>query len=147
MGGLRKKLPVTFWTMTAAVFAIAGFRRWRLFSRRTRFSTPRICMARRNGAVVCGLVTHADGALYVPAVVPDVYGRGAQPGDSSARESVVDAGPLVILALLSIGAGGLASSALLRSLRRRLGRVAESNTPHLELILSGAAVAVGFWDG
>ena len=25
MGGLRKKLPITFWTMTAAVFAIAGF--------------------------------------------------------------------------------------------------------------------------
>jgi NADH-quinone oxidoreductase subunit L len=25
MGGLRKKLPVTFWTMTAGVFAIAGF--------------------------------------------------------------------------------------------------------------------------
>ena len=24
MGGLRKKLPITFWTMTAAVFAIAG---------------------------------------------------------------------------------------------------------------------------
>jgi NADH-quinone oxidoreductase subunit L len=25
MGGLRKKLPITFWTMTAAVFAISGF--------------------------------------------------------------------------------------------------------------------------
>ena len=25
MGGLRKKMPVTFWTMTAAVFAICGF--------------------------------------------------------------------------------------------------------------------------
>jgi len=25
MGGLRKKLPVTFWTLTAAVFAISGF--------------------------------------------------------------------------------------------------------------------------
>jgi len=25
MGGLRKKIPVTFWTMTMAVFAIAGF--------------------------------------------------------------------------------------------------------------------------
>ncbi|HUZ05168.1 MAG TPA: NADH-quinone oxidoreductase subunit L, partial [Acidobacteriaceae bacterium] len=25
MGGLRKKIPVTFWTMTAAVFAICGF--------------------------------------------------------------------------------------------------------------------------
>src|SRR6201999_1311027 len=25
MGGLRKKIPVTFWTMTMAVFAISGF--------------------------------------------------------------------------------------------------------------------------
>jgi NADH-quinone oxidoreductase subunit L len=25
MGGLRKKLPITFWTMTAAVFSISGF--------------------------------------------------------------------------------------------------------------------------
>ena len=25
MGGLRKKIPITFWTMTAAVFAICGF--------------------------------------------------------------------------------------------------------------------------
>jgi NADH-quinone oxidoreductase subunit L len=25
MGGLRKKIPITFWTMTAGVFAIAGF--------------------------------------------------------------------------------------------------------------------------
>src|SRR5438045_6265220 len=25
MGGLRKHMPVTFWTMTAAVFAITGF--------------------------------------------------------------------------------------------------------------------------
>lgn len=25
MGGLRRKIPVTFWTMTAAVFAISGF--------------------------------------------------------------------------------------------------------------------------
>ncbi|HEX4019606.1 MAG TPA: NADH-quinone oxidoreductase subunit L [Acidobacteriaceae bacterium] len=25
MGGLRKKIPITFWTMTAAVFAISGF--------------------------------------------------------------------------------------------------------------------------
>ena len=25
MGGLRTKIPVTFWTMTAAVFAISGF--------------------------------------------------------------------------------------------------------------------------
>ena len=25
MGGLRRKIPVTFWTMTAGVFAISGF--------------------------------------------------------------------------------------------------------------------------
>ncbi len=41
MGGLRKKLPVTFWTMTAAVFAIAGFPPLAAFSPRTRFFTRR----------------------------------------------------------------------------------------------------------
>lgn len=41
MGGLRKRIPVTFWTMTVAVFAIAGFPPFAGFSRRTRSSTRR----------------------------------------------------------------------------------------------------------
>ncbi len=46
MGGLRKKLPVTFWTMTAAVFAIAGFFRSPDSSPKTQSSTRLFCMAR-----------------------------------------------------------------------------------------------------
>jgi NADH:ubiquinone oxidoreductase subunit 5 (subunit L)/multisubunit Na+/H+ antiporter MnhA subunit len=39
----------------------------------------------RDGAVVCGPGDGAaDLALHVPALVSDVHGRGAQPGDSSA---------------------------------------------------------------
>ncbi len=39
----------------------------------------------RDGAVVCGAGDGtADGSLYVPAVVHDVYGRGTEAGDSCA---------------------------------------------------------------
>jgi NADH-quinone oxidoreductase subunit L len=52
-------------------------------------------------------------------------------------------GPLVILALLSIGGGWIGIERFAAFLAPATGqRVAESNTPHLELILSGAAVAV-----
>ena len=39
MGGLRQRIPVTFWTMTVATFAIAGISRYRDSSRRTKSST------------------------------------------------------------------------------------------------------------
>ncbi len=58
MGGLRRRIPVTFWTMTMGVFAIAGFRSSRDFSQRTRFSTGRsrprqIPSASCSGLSVC----------------------------------------------------------------------------------------------
>ena len=31
MGGLRKRIPITFWTMTMGVFAIAGIPPWAAF--------------------------------------------------------------------------------------------------------------------
>ena len=39
MGGLRKHMPITFWTMTMAVFAISGFLHSPASSPRTRSST------------------------------------------------------------------------------------------------------------
>ena len=39
MGGLRKRIPVTFWTMTMGVFAIAGIPPWAGFFSKTRSST------------------------------------------------------------------------------------------------------------
>jgi len=40
MGGLRKKIPVTFWTMTIGVFAIAGFPPLAAFFSKDAISTP-----------------------------------------------------------------------------------------------------------
>ncbi len=98
MGGLRKKLPVTFWTMTAAVFAIAGFPPSPASSQKTPSSTPPSC---KEPAAKClwfvGLVTALlTSLLHVPPLVHDLPRRAAQPrrsirtrarGPCSARSS------------------------------------------------------------
>jgi NADH-quinone oxidoreductase subunit L len=66
MGGLRKKLPVTFVTMTIGVIAIAGFGPLPDSSRRTPFSTPPSSRARSGKALwFVGLVTAALTAFYM----------------------------------------------------------------------------------
>ena len=81
MGGLRKHMPVTFWTMTAAVFTIAGFPPLAAF-----FSKDAILYeAFLHGtfgmsALVCRTLDGSfDIVLHVPAVVHDLHGRIAQP--------------------------------------------------------------------
>ncbi len=77
MGGLRKKLPVTFWTMTIAVFTIAGFPPLAAF-----FSKDAILYAAfvqgPGGKLLwfVGLITaHAHFALHVPPLVHDLLRR------------------------------------------------------------------------
>ena len=54
MGGLRTKLPVTFWTMTAAVFAIAGFSPFAgFFSKDAILYAAFLAGNRRQDALVC----------------------------------------------------------------------------------------------
>jgi hypothetical protein len=75
MGGLRKKLPVTFWTMTAASFAIAGFRPRRLLLK-GRHPLRRLSAGNvRQGPLVCR-PGHgpAHFVLHVPPLVHDLYG-------------------------------------------------------------------------
>ena len=95
MGGLRKKIPVTFWTMTVAVFAIAGFFRLPGF-----FSKDAILYAAfLQGAAGQGALVRrsrngaAHVVLHVPALVSGLPGRIAQSRCPSAREPVVDAWP------------------------------------------------------
>ena len=66
MGGLRKKLPVTFWTMTAAVFAIAGFFALRRLLLERRHPLRRIS-AGPGGKILwfVGLVTALLTSLYM----------------------------------------------------------------------------------
>ena len=86
MGGLRKKLPVTFWTMTAAVFAIAGFFPLRRVLLEGRHSLCGLSAGHgRQGALV-RRPGHgaAHRVLHVPPLVPDLHRRVAQPRCASA---------------------------------------------------------------
>ncbi len=107
MGGLWKKLPVTFWTMTAAVLAIAGIPPFAGF-----FSKDAILYAAflqgPNGRVLyfVGVFTALLTSLYMfrlwyMAFLGHSRNEDAHPHESPWSMRV----PLVILALLSIGGG------------------------------------------
>ena len=145
MGGLRKKLPVTFWTMTAAVFAIAGFFPFAGF-----FSKDAILYAAflqgPSGVALwfVGLVTALLTAFYMFRLWYMTFMGESRSPEVHPHESPWSMlGPLVILALLSIGGGWIGIERFAAFLAPSTGaRAAESTIPNLELILSGAAVAV-----
>ena len=74
MGGLRKKIPWTFWTMTAATLAISGIPRFSGF-----FSKDEILVAGLSGSLDLLAGWRGDCVsyfvLYVPAVVHDFLWR------------------------------------------------------------------------
>ena len=113
MGGLRDKIPTTFWTMLIGTLAIAGIPRLAGF-----FSKDEIlwqAWSRESGAYrvlwVVGVCDRADdGVLHVPADVHDVLRRVAREPRSRAshpRIADVDDVPLVMLAVCSLVAGYL----------------------------------------
>jgi NADH-quinone oxidoreductase subunit L len=107
MGGLRKKLPVTFWTMTAAVLAISGFPFFSAF-----FSKDAILYAAfvsgGMGKVLwfVGLVTAALTAFYMFRLWYLTFMGESRNRDAHPHESPWSmTGPLVILAVLSVIGG------------------------------------------
>ncbi len=144
MGGLRKKLPVTFWTMTAAVFAIAGFPPLAAFFSKDAILYAAYLQGPGGKALwFVGLVTALLTALYMFRLWYLTFMGAARGPEIHPHESPWSMlGPLVILALLSIGGGWIGIERFAAFLAPSTGlRNAESTTPHLELILSGAAVA------
>jgi NADH-quinone oxidoreductase subunit L len=149
MGGLWKKIPITFWTMTAAVFAIAGFPPLAAF-----FSKDAILYAAfqqgTGGQVLwfVGLVTALLTSLYMFRLWYMTFLGESRSRDVHPHESPWSMlGPLVILAILSICGGWIGIGDGLGRFGAFLAPVtgayaSESSTPHLELILSIAAVAV-----
>ena len=145
MGGLWKKLPVTFWTMTAAVFAIAGFWPFAGF-----FSKDAILYAAflqgPNGRVLwfVGVVTALLTSFYMFRLWYLAFMGKPRGEDVHPHESPVSMlGPMVILALLSIGGGWIGIERFGSFLAPSVGaRGAETGSAHLELILSGVAVGV-----
>jgi len=145
MGGLRKHLPVTFWTMTAAVLAIAGFPPLAGF-----FSKDAILFAafqQGPGGMLLwfvGLVTALLTSLYMFRLWYMTFMGESRSPEVHPHESPWSMlAPLVILALLSICGGWIGIERFSQFLMPSTGvRVVESATPHLELYLTVAAVAV-----
>ena len=145
MGGLRKKIPVTFWTMTIAVFTIAGFPPLAAF-----FSKDAILYAAfvsGTGGVflwLVGLLTAMLTSLYMFRLWYMTFFGELRTADAHPHESPRSmCVPLVILALLSICGGWIGIESFSGFLAPSVGlHPAVSSTPHLELILTIVAVLV-----
>jgi NADH-quinone oxidoreductase subunit L len=145
MGGLRKKIPVTFWTMTAAVIAICGIWPFAGF-----FSKDAILYAAfvhgASGKILwsVGFVTALLTALYMFRLWYMTFLGESRSPDVHPHESPWSMlGPLVVLALLSVGGGWIGIEKFAAFLAPVTGPYAAvSSVPHLELWLSALAVAV-----
>jgi len=145
MGGLRKHLPVTFWTMTAAVFTIAGFPPLAAFFSKDAILYEAFLHGNLGIAIwFVGLVTALLTSFYMFRLWYMTFMGESRSPETHPHESPWSMlGPLVILALLSIGGGWVGIERFAAFLSPVTGpRTAESTIPNLELLLSLAAVAV-----
>jgi NADH-quinone oxidoreductase subunit L len=145
MGGLRKKLPVTFAVTTVGVLAIAGIPPFAGF-----FSKDAILYAAfsqgTNGKILysVGLITALLTAFYMCRLWYLTFMGESRSPEIHPHESPWSMrGPLVILALLSICGGWIKYFGFPEFLAPVLGtQEGVSAGQHLELILSIVAVAV-----
>ena len=145
MGSLRKKLPVTFWTMTVAVFTIAGFPPLAAFFSKDAILYAAFVQGIGGKALwFVGLVTALLTALYMFRLWYMTFFGETRTADAHPHESPWSMrAPLIILALLSICGGWIGIERFSSYLAPSVGlRPAVSSIPHLELILAIAAVLV-----
>ena len=105
MGGLRKKIPWTFWTMACAAVSIAGVPPFAGFYSKDAILTA----AYQNAPWIywVGVITAGMTAFYVSRAMFLTF-FGKYRGDGHPHESPpVMLAPLAILALLSLGGGSL----------------------------------------
>ena len=144
MGGLRTKLPVTFWTMTSGVIAIAGIYPFAGF-----FSKDAILAAAfeqgTTGKVLwfVGLVTALLTAIYMFRLwYLTFFGESRSPQVHPHESPLSMLGPLVILAFLALTGGWIGIERFSSFLAPATGaRPAPAGGDHLELLLSLLAVA------
>jgi NADH-quinone oxidoreductase subunit L len=145
MGGLRKKLPITFWTMTAGVIAIAGIWPFAGF-----FSKDAILYAAFQQGTAgkalwfVGLVTALLTAVYMARLwYLTFFGELRSPEIHPHESPWSMLGPLVILSLLSLCGGWIGIERFAAFLAPATGaRAAQAAGGSLEIILSVVAVVV-----
>jgi NADH-quinone oxidoreductase subunit L len=145
MGGLSRKLPITFWTMTMGVIAIAGIPPWSGF-----FSKDAILYAAyTHGSLgkalwFVGLVTAALTSFYMFRLLYlTFFGESRSPETHPHESPWSMLGPLIILALLSFAGGWVAQGGRIYAfLAPAIGARAEAASgDRLEGILSIFAIA------
>jgi NADH-quinone oxidoreductase subunit L len=145
MGGLRKHVPVTFWTMTIAVLAISGFPPLAAF-----FSKDAILYAAflqgTNGKILwfVGLVTALLTSFYMFRLWYLTFTGESRNHDVHPHESPwVMLGPLIILAFLSVVGGWIGIGRFSAYLAPAVGPHEEvAGSSQLEIALTVLAVAV-----
>jgi NADH-quinone oxidoreductase subunit L len=145
MGGLWKKLPVTFAVTTAGVLAIGGFFPFAGFFSKDAILYAAFLQGPGGKALwFVGLVTALLTSFYMFRLWYLAF-LGKPRGESEHPHATPWSmqGPLVILALLSIGGGWIGMERFGSFLTPAVGaRTAEGGSAQLELILSIVAVAV-----
>jgi NADH-quinone oxidoreductase subunit L len=145
MGGLSRKLPITFWTMTMGVIAIAGIPPWAGF-----FSKDAILYsAYTEGSLgkalwFVGLVTAALTSFYMFRLLYlTFFGESRSPETHPHESPWSMLGPLIILALLSFAGGWVAQGGRIYAfLAPAIGaRPEAASGDRLEGILSIFAIA------
>ncbi|MGC9157400.1 MAG: NADH-quinone oxidoreductase subunit L [Terracidiphilus sp.] len=145
MGGLRKKIPVTFWTMTAAVLAISGFFPFAGF-----FSKDAILYAAflhgTDGKVLwfVGVLTALLTSFYMLRLWYMTFlGESRSPEIHPHESPWSMLGPMVILAALSVSGGWIGMERFGGFLAPAVGALPTAGgSARLEIILSVVAVLV-----
>lgn len=143
MGGLRKKMPITFWTMTAAVFAIAGFPPFAGFFSKDAILYAAFLQGSLGKALwFIGVVTALLTSFYMFRLWYMTFLGESRSPEAHPHESPWSMlGPLVILGLLSVGGGWIGIERFAGYLSPSLGPLRlESTVPHLEMYLIGIAI-------
>jgi NADH-quinone oxidoreductase subunit L len=150
MGGLRKKLPITFWTMTAAVIAIAGIWPFAGFFSKDAILYEAFQHGTGGKALwFVGLVTALLTSFYMFRLWYLAFfgeSRSEDPHYHPHESPWSMLTPLVILAALSITGGWIGIERFGNFLSPVVGAVIdptlESGGKNLDYVLSGIAVAV-----
>jgi NADH-quinone oxidoreductase subunit L len=145
MGGLRKKLPVTFWTMTAAVFAIAGFFPFAGFFSKDAILYAAFLQGPGGKALwFVGVLTALLTSFYMFRLWYMTFlGESRSPEVHPHESPWSMLGPLVVLAGLSVCGGWIGIERFSEFLTPSLGsHAAQGGSAKLEIILSIVAVLV-----
>jgi NADH-quinone oxidoreductase subunit L len=151
MGGLRKKIPVTFWTMTAAVFAIAGFFPFAGFFSKDAILYAAFLQGTGGKALwFFGLVTALMTSFYMFRLWYLTFLGESRNHEAHPHESPWSMlAPLVLLAVLSVCGGWIGVERFGAFLAPSVGEIPSAGgSASIEISLSVLAVLValaGWW--